>query len=373
MKFLKYFEMLLFSRKLFLHLSFVLMTPMITVSAYGQVSCVDTFTEQSIKSRSSLASYLREQKIPAVLMPTRNGEIPVILMNRETGPKMKSFLHESIGTEVAHQPGYNNDHGLFRFDEIIADMDAPGFRRQGELHKTGISWVNLQSYLAYGGSSKRIEVAYALNKSEMRTVRVYELMRRAAILRVRFSFGNFKQDANQPNFLNEGGENCFGFCSASYLYSHMNEIGRRFTETGLGDVKTILAHEDVKAWIEKVGEKLLSVNPDSAVDLSPKLPMSLGAPETLAKNEKFIQLSREDQQIALNWLVGFQFSSDYQKLTSDLEFHNTGSGFSGMSNRRATAVLVYDAKTTPQDFVSTNYQSKGIFSIWDHSQARPLN
>lgn len=355
-----------------LALSFLfLSTSLTTLSVQAQNQCAALF--EIPRTRSALEDFLKTAGIPAVLMPTVNGEIPVVLMNARTGPLMKDFMSESIGTLVAHQPNWKNDHGLLRLDDVIADMDVPGMRQRGELHSTGISWVSAQGYLQRGGSYKRLEVAYALTPAEVRTARLYQRMRRAAILRVRFAFGNFTQNAQRANFLSAGGENCFAFCSASSLSSQINEVHSRFQATGLGSFDEVIARPDVGAWLEKVNEKLLAVNPDSAQELSPALPAAVGAPKSILSSPAFQALDEAHKSEALNWLVGGNLSLAYQKLVDELGFSATGSGFTGMNNRRATAVLIYDTQTPAAEFVKNSYESKGIFSIWTHANARPLS
>lgn len=328
--------------------------------------------EDVVTTRADLVQLAKDKQLPAVMMPVRGGEkIPAILMNKVTAPTLKGLLTQSIGTMVVHQKGYNNDHGLIRFGEIIADMDLPGHRNRGELHATGISWVGLNDYLGANSRYNRIEVVYSLTKVEMKTAQLYSLMRRAAIVRVRFTFGGGQQNSNLPNFLQQGGENCFGFCASSSIGYQVNEIKSRFNQMNLGDFDQIAGRVDVKDWITKVNESLLTADVRSPEALSPQLPMKSGIPESLANNVTFKAMTPAQQSEALNWLVGGTISDAYMALTRELGFSNTGNGFGGMYNSRATAVFVYDSNVTAEQFKATAYQSPGVFSTWTHQTATP--
>jgi hypothetical protein len=348
--------------------SSALLTPKI---AYGQNQCAQIFTAESYTSRSEMAQRLKENKIPSVMMKTYSQDIPVVLLNARTAPALNDLINQSIGTMVAHQPGYKNDHGLLRLKYTIADMDSPGSRRRGELHKTGISWVDLKAYLGMVSKYKRIEVTYALTPSETRTAEIYARMRRAAIVRARFAFGEFKQVDTPPNLM-DSGENCFGFCSAGGLYQEIREIKTRFQNTGVGSFDELMAKPDVQIWLDQVGQSLMNADVNSAEGLSPQIPTWMIAPESVAKNPVFQAMSQEQKSETLNWLAGGKISMDYAQLTQDLGFSATGNGFAAMHNARATAVLVYDSTTSDTDFVSPAYTSPGIFSTWNHSNTQPI-
>lgn len=339
--------------------------------AYAQAKCDLVFDPSLPQSRESVIDFVKKSKIPAVLIPTANGDIPAVLMNARTGSLMDNFLAQSIGTVVTYQPDWKNDHGLLRLDHIIADIDTPGARSRGELHKTGLSWVSLPGYLANGSNYVRIEVAYTLTEAEMQVARLYALMRRAAIVRVKFTFGGVTQKTDYPNFLNTG-EHCFIYCSAGSLSSQIYEIKGRFQALGLGSLDEVLAKPDVQAWLQEVNQKLLTANVNSATELSPEVPSRVKAPASLASNPTFAAMDAAQKQETLNWIVGGGLSMDYYKLTNTLGFGSTGTGYNAMGNRRASAILIYDSKTSAANFTSPEYSLRGIFSSWSNKNSKPL-
>ena len=70
--------------------------------------------------------------------------------------------------------------------------------------------------------------------------------------------------------------------------------------------------------------------------------------------------------------MGFDLSVPYRDLIRTLGFQNSGNGFNGMNNVRASADLIYDSTVSAQDFVMKNYESRGIFSTWSNKNTSPL-
>jgi hypothetical protein len=331
------------------------------------VSCASFHSQAELITRSGLSRVLLQRDIPNVAVPTRNGPIPAILLNTETSPKLGSVLDTSLGTVVSYQPGYNNDHGILRVQRTLADLDSPGGRSRGELHKTGISWSPLEEYLAYSKNRNRIriEVAYALTQDESNTVVIYHRMRRAAIIRVPFRFGGAVVEKGKPNTLENAGEHCFIFCSGSGVSSQVREMESKIAAYGMGSATEILQRTDVQNWLMDVKFALSKADKNDAQALSPLISLNAGVPESLI--EGLSRMEKIQKVEFLNWLAGYQFSVDYSKVLQTLQVPGDN-GYQGIHSPRAVAVLVYDGVVSPRDFVSPNYEAKGVFSNWGHAQ-----
>lgn len=321
--------------------------------------------------RDGLVAALLANQIPAVAIPTAKGPIPAILMNAETAPHLTNLLDRSLGTIVNYQPEYNNDHGMIRLFQVLADMDTPGARRAGELHQTGISWTGLNSYLQYaqGRSRVKVEVVYSLTPEEARAAKTYHLMRRAAIVRVPFTFGGRNRQVGLMNLLERSGEHCFVFCSGSGVSGQIQEIRQVFTKYNLGTIDEVIAREDVKMWIKAVEDKLNQTSASDGHSLNATLPLRVGIPESL--KEATSQMTPETRAEMLNWLAGYSISQSYLGLTRTLGIQGD-TAYNGIQNPRAVAVFIYDGVASAEQFMSPEYTALGKFSNWSHQNSKPL-
>ncbi len=312
---------------------------------------------------------------PAFLKTTRNGELPVILVNPETykaNPEIKTYMDSSMGTQIVLQPDWNNDHGLMRDGGVIIDVDTPGARNFGELNETGIAWKKVDSYIPRRKSTAQVilEVSYALRPEEKAVVDYYQRARRAAIFRVKFTFGGADNPEGQPNMLQGGGEHCFVFCKGSAVSSHISEIAGNLRTLGLGDVNAIMPRPEVKAYLAKVREKLMKANVDDA----DKFKRDLAITPALIKGLDPLfpkTMPPKDRKTAAAWLVAYDASTQYQRLlnalgvTPDLSVND-------MNNPRATAILVYDKAQSAEAFGNATYTANGKFYNWTTQGQRPI-
>lgn len=321
--------------------------------------------------RDALAGFLVEKNIPAVAIPTRNGMIPAVLMNVSSGAKLRSYLSNSVGTIVSYQPQHTNDHGMIRLFHVLADFDAPGSRRAGELHQTGISWVWLDAHLKYsqGREKVKIEVVYALTPEEKTIVSLYHLMRRAAIIRVPFTFKGTRPQEGLANMLENVGEHCFLFCHGSGINSHLYGIRTKFDQYQAGSIEQVIQRPDVQNWLAAVEKALLNSKMDDPDILSPHLPIRTGVPESLEVH--LAKLDEAGRSEFLNWIVGYHTSVKYSQLLKTLGIGGDNA-YNGIHNPRATAIFVYDGVTMPVDFMTSEYRAQGVFSNWSHENAQKL-
>jgi hypothetical protein len=217
----------------------------------------------------------------------------------------------------------------------IMDVDSPGARGFGEINRTGIAWKPMDSYLQRRlqnetGSYNIIEVGYVLNPNELADVQHYQLVRRAAIIRVPFTFKQAYVDRSQPNTL-QAGEHCFIFCKASAIGNHVYEMKQKLNENGIEDVNAFMKKTEVISLIKDARATLAKARTDEN-GLYWSMLHSLRSAKEFRK--LFPELSSDDQNILINWVVGYDATLAYQNLRTSLGISNDG-GFSDMRNTKA--------------------------------------
>lgn len=323
-------------------------------------------------ARPALIAMLQREGAPAYLKRVGNSEIPVILVTKNTAPKIQEFLDNSFGTQIALQPGYNNDHGMMRLTDRIIDVDLPGARGFGEIHQTGIAWKPLGSYLErrQAGSGVLLEVSYALKPDEKLDAELYQRVRRAAIIRANFTFGGTGARNDLPNMMASGGEHCFIFCKGSAINTQESEIRSRIQKLGVADVNSLLNDPRTQRFLSLTREHILAVDPNnknllnnSTVTGTQFLEVLGGAvPEHLNKQEKMT---------LANWIVGLDATQRYRALLGNLGV-TSDMAIADAHSKRATAILVYDSDQKSADFRSGKYTSDGKFYNLRSGDQRPL-
>lgn len=335
----------------------------------AQIQCQNLFNDYSKQKLPQLLQKLSGLPVPIgeVSISLKSGNtkrLPVILVNAKSLESISPIYEQSIGMVVAHQKGHSNDHGLLRLGKYFIDRDVPGIRSRGEINNTGISWSPVKDFVDYATkklTSNRIEVMFELSATEYNTSLLYQKMRRGAMIRPDFTFG---QDKNNPEWNNviKTGENCFTFCTGSGVAQQINAIKEKINSITHQPTDVLMVNLEVAKYTEIIKSNLLKIDL-SASHLNPDLVL-LGEIPNIVKN---LNLSRTLEVELLNWIVGLKISQDYYELLQTLNIKNSSS-FSNVESNRATAVLIYDAKVNPQTFLSAQYTSNGIFSTWKNNE-----
>jgi hypothetical protein len=319
--------------------------------------------EEVAAVRSGLALAMKDQAVPAFFKNARNGKVPVVLLNGKTYPEVKPYVENSLGTQVYLQPNWKNDHGGIRVLGHLIDVDLPGYREYGEIHGTGLAWKPLESYVNRGGRSVIVEVSYYLTPREKAVADYYHRVRRAALYRVPFTFGNAQPDLQQANMLRNGGEHCFVFCKASAVNGHVREMAQKIGAFGVEDLARYMQRPEVIDFIDQARELIARVDPKK----------SLG-PDMLVENAN-IQKSLEaiappgvlaDRQELRNFgnlLIGYDSAQKYSELMRALNV-SSDVGFTDLDNPRVTAILIYDNDAPAEAFFEASYEARGAFSTW---------
>jgi hypothetical protein len=323
-----------------------------------------------VNHRAFVANFAKKNDIPVFMKQSAGGdEIPFILVNRESAPRLKNFIENSYGTDVALQPGYGNDHGLMRTGNYIIDVDAPGYRGYGEIHKTGLAWKEFGSYTSRRkmDSGVILEVSYLLTPEEKKIVDVYQRIRRAAIFRVKFSFKDFKTE-DHPFLLNTGGEHCFIFCKAQAVTSHIYELQGKLQAMGVANPDEFISNLEIQKKLESYQDFILKMDPN---DLAPELATH---PKIIAFFEghypKTIKTVEQKGEF-VRWLVSYDSSKKYNRVLKDLGV-TSDYGVGDARNKRATAILVYDETVKKDDFNKGLYKTEGAFTSWPAGNQKPV-
>ena len=327
--------------------------------------------DDHLNHRHFIAQFAKKNGIPVFLKQNDHGvDVPVVLLNAQSGPKLKQFLENSFGTQVALQKDWNNDHGLLRAGDYIIDLDSPGARGYGEIEQTGLAWKNVQTYLKkrHAGSSPTLEVSYLLTPNEKSIIDYYQKVRRAALFRVKFTFGGH-HGPDYPNLLKGGGEHCFIFCKAQAVHSHVSEIKSRLSALGVKNPDQFLEDPKAQNAIERVQD---FINDTRADDLSSRLLNSKTIlalfkdlyPESITTDSKRLEF--------INWIVSYDSSKKYAEVLETLGV--TGDyGIDDAINKRASVIFVYDEGADAKAFNNATYKNFGKFVSWPATKQYPVD
>jgi len=335
-------------------LSFILY---INTTAHAQNKCVEIF-----QIPNAIISQLENSSVAIGSVDIYGKKIPTILVNKQSVDSLKTIYNQSIGIVVAHQKGYKNDHGLLRLGDYFIDRDIPGFRNRGEINSTGLSWAPVKEYTQYTfgnqGSYNRVEVLFELSPSEYQVAMIYQKMRRAAIIRPDFTFGGDNNPKDVNNRLSDCGEICFSFSTGSATRSQEQSIRRKIQSYNITHVDTFMKSDDIIVYVNLIRSHLQNSGL-SGIELHPNLSHRFETPISV----KNLNLDQNAQIDLLNWIIGLQITMEYRQLLEKLEINNS-SDYSSARSSRASAVLIYDGKTSKEDFLKSEYKSEGVFSTW---------
>lgn len=327
--------------------------------------------DDHLNHRKFIAQFAKKHSIPAFIKQNDKGiDVPVILVNKKTAPKLKELFENSFGTQVALQKDWNNDHGLLRHGNYLIDLDSPGARGFGEIEETGLSWKNLSTYLPKktAASSPVLEVSYLLTPNEKSVIDYYQKVRRAALFRVKFTFGGVV-NGDYPNMLKSGGEHCFIFCKADAVSAHVHEIRTRLTDLGLKDPDEFLKNAEVIKKINAIQEVLNEVRPE---DLHHGILGSDGMLDLLTKFYPENIKTKAQKLDFLNWVVSYDSSRKYSTVLRDLGI-TRDYGIRDAINQRASAIFIYDEGADANSFNNATYTNFGKFVSWPQTKQFPVD
>lgn len=327
--------------------------------------------DDHLNHRHFIAQFAKKNDIPVFLKQNNHGvDVPVILLNAATGPKLKNLLENSFGTQVALQKEWKNDHGLLRAGNYIIDLDSPGARGYGEIEQTGLAWKDIQMYLPRRkfGSSPTLEVAYLLTPIEKSIIDYYQKVRRSALFRVKFTFGGHN-GPDYPNQLNGGGEHCFIFCKAQAVQSHVSEIRMRLSSLGIKSPEKLLADPKAQSAIATIQKAINEAGPDVLNSKMLNSKTFLDSLDGLYPSE--VNTTAKKLEV-LNWLVSYDSSVKYADVLENLGVSGDY-GIADAISKRASVIFVYDEAADPKAFNNANYSNFGKFVSWPTTKQYPVD
>lgn len=334
-------------------------------------ACFNLFQKKQVKEQPADLSKLsvneviakvKETGVPAFTKSTPQGDLAVILVNSATIEKLQPLIKSSFGTAVHLQPTWKNDHGSLRLGSWLIDVDTPGARGFGEINQTGIAWRNIDDYVKRS-TSNIIETGFLLSPDEMKVASLYQKIRRSALYRVPFTFGN--QEVQAAANMLKSGEHCFVFSKGSVVGSHVYEIKERLQKLGINS-EDLLKNPEVERVFEDVVAEIVAMEPGRLKEND-----VLKALEPLTDALKNNGLSSEIATEASRWIVALRATESYQQLLENLGVTG-GTGFDDMRSARARFVFVFDSIDKEPAFRGAEYTAKGYFNIWEKSGQKPI-
>jgi len=319
-------------------------------------------TPQAVKQvRGNLVRYLKEAGVPAFVRKTKNGDLPIVLLNKETYPRLGYILDNSLGMAASLHPGGRTDHGMFRNRTKLIDLYNPGDRwNSGEFHRTGIAWKDLQDYLPRRKADSRniLDLSYLVSLEEREAMEYYHRTRRAAVFRAPYANWGSKIE-DHPQFLCGGGEHCYTFPIAAGAQSHVSEMHQRIGKLGVKDPQTFMASRSTKDLLGSVKRQVLDEDADNYLKMEYKA--LLDRPETLEKLDQILgenTLKKEQKIEMLAYMVGIDATRQYKGLLDKLSIEGGYSNILQYDNPRATALFIYDdSPTAAQRFNDGTYET----------------
>jgi hypothetical protein len=172
--------------------------------------------------RKQMIAFVKESGMPAYLKSTPHGDVPVVLVTKETYPKIKKIMENSYGALASLHPQNATDHGWLRDGNVILDLYNPSERHiaKGEFHETGLAWKTTDEYFSRRGPNSKVffDQAFPLKKDELQDIDYLHRVRRAALYRSPYGFYT---EANGRAYMNKYFYSPGGRETASHVKPHM--------------------------------------------------------------------------------------------------------------------------------------------------------
>jgi len=334
-----------------------------------------------IYSKSDVIASLIKSGTPAFLRKTQNGDLPIILLNNDTYPKVKEFIESSMGMTVSLHPKNASDHGWIRSGENLVDLYNPGQRNipGGELHETGLSWKLLSKYHAQRKehSRKMMDMAFSLNKKDLNTVEYLQRVRRSAMYRNDYAFYDgdrnkfFEMSKIEKNHrLDCSGEHCYTYPMLSYASSQVSSIISQLKKMNI-DYSIIKNDPRVLEFQRTAREQILKSDVYNSETFNYFDLMDNNELRNLLKDILPKGITKKDEIKVMSYLASIPGIEDYKNLLSSLNIH---SNFIDFNNARASALFIYDnAPEAAQKFRDATYSVQGKhYSLSNDGLNKPL-
>ncbi|MGB0455157.1 MAG: hypothetical protein ACPGJV_15725 [Bacteriovoracaceae bacterium] len=331
----------------------------------------------NLEVQKDLIRFLKEQKVPSFIKKEGEKEIPVILVNDKSYPKLHALFNNSVGNAVSLHEG-QADHGFFRVRNYLTDLyisnDSQYHGRYGELHLTGIAWKNLDEYIPKRtgdainqpqhkntlnrGPKRIIESVHFLSPEEIDAAEYYHRVRRAAFYRAPYSFFETEtQRKGLPNFLKGGKEHCYTQPTASASCTHRSEILELLKTSYDVEWDQFSKIESIQTLRKYIKGRLLGTDPYQQsfnhYDLVNDEEYLGLLNQALPGHERFDRLEKIK---LMNLLASVDAIDGYQSLMKELSVRG---GSVSPQGQRTTALFVYNAYADEDEFFKGTYTIRG--------------
>jgi len=232
-------------------------------------------------TRNRIMEYAKTHQLPAFVMQAPYGNVPVILVNKQTLLHWSPLFHQTFGIAESLHPKNEANHGHARLpgkvegdvQTILMDLFSPPNAGANAMHGTGYRWKSIQEYFAKRkpGSTQFIDLAYAASAKELEQFYLVHAAKRAALFRIVYKFegdpyNEWNRQQRRMLFEEEGREHCnnsrLGGCGAS----HSHQMRARIAELGIVNLNNLYVYSETQRFLDMAKRQLLEAdwkNPDS--------------------------------------------------------------------------------------------------------------
>jgi|SRR6185312_2053722 len=357
--------------------------------ANAQLACHEVYSaDPSAQSKWSIAAVenlIRENKkeIPAFYKIVGDRKIPVMLLTKNSIKPLEDLIEDTMSHTVMlmydPETPLHTDHGIFRIGKYMADLDSPGIRGYGEANNNGLSWKQVRPYLdrrvrdeenGVTSNFERFEIVFKITPQQKQDVLFYQLVRRATVFRVPWTFkGPDVIQEGKPNLLNGCGEHCYIFSTGSGARSQISQIRFEIQRMGIPDVDVAMSNPAVQEFVQMAREKILAT-PYNSETMKWDIVNGKRAMETLA-GVLPENLDLEQKRVLANWFVALSATKGYENVQRSLGL-NGGWGLAEIQNPNVVGILVWAPEKKARVFKNATYSSVGIQTTWTKDNQVPF-
>ncbi len=333
--------------------------------------------------RKQMIDFIKETGMPAYLKSTPHGDIPVVLVTKETYPKVKEIMENSYGALASLHPQNATDHGWLRDGNVILDLYNPSERHiaKGEFHETGLAWKTTDEYFSRRNANSKVffDQTFPLRKEELNDIDYLQRVRRAAFYRNPYAYyteangraymnkyfysegGRATASHVKPHMLdNCGGEHCYTYPLLSQASQQVNQMKTELKQLGI-NYDELAANPNFKALQDMIREDVLAAdafNPDTFhfSSLLDKQEYS-----DLLKKVWPGQHTKDETLKALSFVSSIPAIQKHNDLLYSLRNgSNQMFPYTDFNRERSTVFFVYDEDpSAPQRFRDATYTNRG--------------
>lgn len=361
------------------------------------------------QNQSVIARYAQKKGLPAFTITTAAGKhLPVVLLNKKTIGEWSEFLRQTLGLNQSLHSQNAANHGWVRLpgpvqfehknvtsglfengspDGVLVDLFSPGQSHGQAINGNGYRWKPMSEYFKrrHENSFVHIEQAFALSREEQTRFWLYQLVKRASIVRIQYIFDTHNNEwiRNQRRVLQQDGEfnrrGCGEHCNNSRVGAqaevHVREMRGRMVALFNRDVDGVYQITTTQAFIERAERKLLSADWQNETQLRPDI---LDDPDLLELlSPVFVPNLTHDQKVdAASYLFAAKVFEDAVAVKEKYQINEDVA--MGFGETQVSALFVYsDLADSPELFFRGAFEylganGAGFSSSWNGFEPQSL-